>query len=140
MKTMRMGTVVALLLVGCGGGEPGKMDERSDVEEAAENESLSCDDIEQAVEHIQNGLGSCTPTFKNQEPLAFSRSACDAQLNTSCDSASLEHALQYVNCLQAVPACNPAQQALFDNAIDDCADTFQNSGAAEACIELVIGD
>jgi hypothetical protein len=124
MKTQWLGAVLAVLLVGCG-------DESSDVK---------CDGIAQAVESIREGLGNCTANFKNQEPLAFSRSTCDGQLDTACSDDEKEDVAKYVSCLNAVEPCLSTQQAAFDDAIDACLDTFQNSGTDEACIEAVVGD
>lgn len=124
-KTQWMGAVLAVLLVGCG----------------EENEgSESCAGLEQAVESIRDGLGSCTPNVKNQEPLAFTRATCDSRFGSACDATEQEHVAKYVTCLQAVAPCAPAQQAAFDDAIDTCLDTLQNSGADEACIEAAVGD
>lgn len=139
MKTKLMGTVLAILLVGCGTEEARPADASPETKAGVQS-GVSCEDIDQAVASVRDGLGSCTANYKNQEPLAFSRSVCDAQLSTACSAADLEIAQQYVACLRAVAACEPAQQALFDEAIDTCLDTFQNSGASEECIELVVGD
>ncbi|QSQ21523.1 hypothetical protein JY651_41135 [Pyxidicoccus parkwayensis] len=128
MKTQWMGAVLAVLLVGCGKEE-----------EATGSES--CADVEQAVESIRSGLGSCTPNYKNQEPLTFSRSACDAELETACSTAEERERIdQYVACLKAVAPCTPAQQTAFDDAIDACLDTLQTSGTKEECIEAAVGD
>lgn len=127
MKTKRMGVVLALLLTACGEETPGET-------------GAACEGIEQVVEHVRQGLGSCTPNFKNEEPLAFSRSTCDAEFDSVCGDADQAPIQAYVTCLQAVAACNPANQPAFDDAIDDCLDTFQNSAAGGTCIELVVGD
>lgn len=129
-KTQWMGAVLAVLLVGCGKEEmPG-----------TQADARSCENLEQAVESIRDGLGSCAPNYKNQEPLAFSRSACDAGLGTACSAAEQEVVARYVTCLQAVAPCVPAEQTAFDDAIDACLDTLQSSGAKEACVEVAVGD
>ncbi|NMO16921.1 hypothetical protein HPC49_38885 [Pyxidicoccus fallax] len=139
-KTSLMGAVAAIFLVGCGGAESPTAEETSRAESSLLTDSVTCEDIQQVVDHVREGLGDCRPSFENQEPLAFSHAACDAGLATSCDAAGLEDARRYVDCLQAVEACDPARQDLFDESIDACLDRFQNSSATEECIELVIGD
>lgn len=126
MKTKLMGAVLAVFLGGCG------------TEESPSDEF--CGDVQQAVDSVRSGLGSCTANYKNEEPLAFSRAACDAELATTCSSADLEEAQEYVACLRAVAPCVAAQQAAFDEAIDACLDSFQESDADAVCIELVVGD
>lgn len=140
MKTKRMGALVAMFLVGCGGEVSRPESETSVDQAAAKSASDLCAEVEQVVNAVRDGLGSCTPTFENQEPLAFSRAVCDAQVGTTCHPSDWVHARRYVECLGAVAPCDPAQQALFDTAIDDCLDTFQNSGANLMCVELLVGD
>ncbi|MFP2911339.1 hypothetical protein ACLESD_41210 [Pyxidicoccus sp. 3LFB2] len=139
MKTKRLGVVLAMLLAACGTESPRAEQEPRNTEEEVQS-GTSCEDIEQVVEHVRNGLGSCTPNYKNQEPLAFNRPECETELPTICgpsDEASIQ---AYVACLQAVTACNPAQQEVFDEAIDECLDTFQNSDADYLCVDVVVGD
>jgi hypothetical protein len=139
MKTKRMGVVLAMFLVACG-GETGEQTQETGRTTDEVQSTVSCDDISQVVEYVRDALGSCTPTFENQEPLAFSHAVCDDQLDVVCGAADEASIQQYLSCLQAVPACTPAQQAAFDDAIDDCLDTFQNSDANYECVELVVGD
>ncbi|WP_224364711.1 hypothetical protein [Hyalangium versicolor] len=134
-----MGAVVAVLVVGCG-TDPISPENEQTEQQIHTSTSVTCQDVEQVVDSIRNNLGTCTPNYKNQEPLAFSRSACDEQLSTLCDETGLAEARLYVNCLQSISACVPAQQSIFDEAIDECLDTFQNSAASGECIELVVGD
>lgn len=134
-QTQRMGLVLAMFLVGCGTEESR---EPRDGQEVTANET--CADIEQVVEHVRQGLGSCTPNYKNEEPLAFSRATCNAEFARVCGAADQPFVQQYMTCLRAVVACAPANQSVFDEAIADCLDTFQNSAADGMCIELVVGD
>lgn len=140
MKTKLMGALVAMFLVGCGVEESSPASETSQAQSAVKSVSGLCAGVEQVVNAVRDGLGSCTPTFENQEPLAFSRAVCDAEVGTACHPSDKVHARRYVECLSAVAPCDPAQQAVFDTAIDACLDTFQNSGANLECVELLIGD
>lgn len=140
MKTKLMGALVAMFLVGCGVEESSPLSETSQALAAERSMRGLCADVEQVVNAVRDGLGSCTPTFENQEPLAFSRAVCDAQVSTACHPSDKVYARRYVECLSAVAPCDPAQQEVFDTAIDDCLDTFQNSGANLECVELLIGD
>jgi hypothetical protein len=129
--------MAAVLLTGCGEETPTEQEQE---QETVDTRPASCADIETVVAHVRSGLGSCTANYMNEEPLAFNRALCDEHLATYCSAAAQVHVRAYVNCLGSVAACVPAQQASFDEAIDTCLDTFQNSGAGGGCIELVVGD
>jgi len=139
MKTKQLGVVLAMFLAACGTETP-RSESKPRTTGVEVQSSVSCDDISQVVEYVRGALGSCKPNFKNQEPLAFSPSVCDEQRDGVCVAADEASIQQYLACLQAVKACTPAQQEAFDDAIDDCLDTFQNSDAHYDCVELVVGD
>lgn len=108
-------------------------------EASQEDSTLYCDDLTRVVNAIREKRGDCVPNYKNEEPLAYDPAICAADFSTACPPADLGEVAAYIACLDAVPACDPAQQDLFDEQIDSCLDHAQQV-LTESCIEVVIGD
>lgn len=88
--------LAALLLAGCG--------------------SL-CDRAEATATSFTNKAMPCGATNPNAR---FDRMACEASMN-ACSSADVQALSAYLDCLDALPACEPGKSADFSAAVLDCA-------------------
>jgi len=133
----------ALLLTVAGCGESEKEPEKN---ENAERARTYCTDLRAMVEGLRQKRGTCAPHFNNEEPLAFRSDECEAALEANaCADADFPFVRRYIDCLNAVQSCNPSQQTVFNEAIDECVDQLQEEpqfelNGDESCRTIVIGD
>lgn len=100
----------------------------------------SCQDIDNAVQSNDGRRGQCDETNATEEVQAFVRAACDTEYAAACEGVELDAVATYLACLDAVVACDEADQEPFGEAVDACVDALQNSDAEEDCIGVVLGD
>lgn len=98
--------LAALLLAGCG--------------------SL-CDRAEASAHAFTDKAMPCGATSPNAR---FDRLACEASLG-ACSAADVKALTAYLDCLDALPACDPAKSAEFSAAVLDCASPM--TGLSAGC-------
>ncbi len=143
MKRPKSGLLCAALLLALAGCGESKPEEENENDERA---STYCADLRAMVEGLRQKRGTCAPHYNNEEPLAFRNDECQAALeNGACADSDFPFVRRYIDCLNAVGSCDPSQQTVFNEAIDECVDQLQEErqfelNGEESCRTIVIGD